>query len=372
MLKFGLARRRVEEPKQKELRTPTRLEVEKFKDAVTRIMSDRSNYGLEVNVRLEHGCPNQCPFCAEKAPKGPEQSMPIELAIAIVDALERIPKEYQDRLTNMVLWYKDNDPLTYPFLRELKARIDISSLTTHITTAVPVGKEDLFVELVRSEHPRLDLRLSLTAWNKERLMRHPRISEMLEGAGFASQRVVVAFVFIGYIELLKLTGNYYERFHLLDSLARHRLMELGCGTYFTPLTRPIKDRMDSKKSSIIPLIGDEHGALISQFRGTDEAVGLQVFTNIVSFSKAVVSGMLKPGELFVIESIPKYAGHAPIDNGGCYVETRDWNLQFKGRIEYDNSFQVKRSSEPYLLIDSNGRITKVNDSYERELSPPVV
>lgn len=359
MNKTALARKTTSKTDPSPLRAPTKQELDKFKDRLTGIMQERA--GVNVFVRLTRGCSNQCPFCSERSEPNPREHMPLKLAVAIYEALERVNEDLKHWICKTVHLYRDSDPLEYLHLLELRKMIIKSSIGGNITTSVPKGSEELFVFLMENSHEKLKLRLSLTAWNKARLMANQKIREMLEKNGIVSKKVVVKFLFV--------TGG------ISSTLANH-LNEHDDNAYIPLQKKVVLLGQHNYNLPVLPIIGDERrGAFLFEANTSVDTDHLPVFTNLVSFSKAVTSGALKPGEPFVIEYLPQERNRVKIDELEIIIDSRDWNFGLVGRIASYSPFSKISDNEGYILIDNHGgiHITNLRGICGLiQLSPPVV
>ncbi len=319
----------------------------KFKQALKNEVS--SGRFEEVWVKLNEGCSNNCPFCYLKAPKGVRNPMPDELVESIAECVGDLPLGVRDNFT--IHPHDNTDPLDR---KDIVSICDIFSRSAKVSfsTAVPVGSEQLFLDVISalSSHPENRIRLSLSPWNEKRLMRNPKIADVVNSCGIEKFQVASFFVVLDNIIRI-FDENEFVR------LAVAKAKSLGLSG---SISKFLKDSFYCKEARIplpiFPIIGTTSAAFF--FACETDQSELSHFSNLISFSRAVNSGALREGTPFLLEYWNN-DGRDYSNDAGLKVITRGWNFSLRGKLFGPKFYEKHMFEAKSLVVGSNGEISVV-------------
>ncbi|MFA6530821.1 MAG: hypothetical protein WCT31_03760, partial [Candidatus Micrarchaeia archaeon] len=225
---------------------------------------------ITTSVGLTRGCNVQCPFCCVDAPNTITRHMPLEFIDVMREAI--IVSCQVPPLINLSL---DGDQMSYPYIREvIRKLIDVARCG--LITAVPIGTEDEFLKVVEMArwdkdgtllkdgfdieiYSGLTVRLSLSRWNEQRLMKHSGIAKFIEGFQIKNHTHPIALVLLDpklYWEMRMDKEDYSDRGRdrLVDA-AIQRATEIYPGVELTQL-QYCPDRY-SRTLPIFPVLGGD-------------------------------------------------------------------------------------------------------------------
>lgn len=295
---------------------PTPQQVDQFKKNF-RIATTQKQFYSALFLELNDGCTVKCPFCQLDSNKVITRQMAPELIDSIGEAYEKNRYSIHD----YIYFQFASDPGDYSYqgidatslALELRKRLLAKGIdpNIHITTAVPVGKEEWFFDTVERGTARLTITLSFSFMNEKRLVMLPEFQEFLK----------------------------MRRIKKHEAVATYR-------EYDEPIKR-------DEEHLNVRILGSNKIARIKPREDGVLKEGLERAENQMDFSRKVLDGRLQERKEFIIEYWTPRISLNPY----CMVEMRNWEIDNVGRA-YSGANSVMRdgSGKNYILVRPDGSI----------------
>jgi|GEM_PF-3385288 hypothetical protein len=277
-----------------------------------------------VAVEMNLGCSNNCPFCQMSSEKGPKRPIPPDLLYIIGEERVIDPRTSSPRI---MLQYA-NEPGDYSFAgwnatdvaRHLSSALLKRGLAPEIsiTTAVPAGKEDWFLRIIKEDIKGLDIRLSFSFMNEKRLTAIPEFQKLCEEFDIKKQDVIARFT-IGQIAKIE------------------------------------KPRVEWDPTiKVAQILGTDKFAHIRMEQSGTDIEGLVSVDNQMAFSKKVLAGEIMEGQTFRMQLWEPYNAIGP---GNSWIQMRNWDILPIGKAYSEESNIGREGSDTNLiLVRSDGSI----------------
>jgi|GEM_PF-6262094 hypothetical protein len=310
-------------------------------------------------VKLNPACSVGCNFCSIKGstPKpsipGP---MPFELARTISEEYSK--SRLYGGLPLYLNW--DSDPLEYPWIRELcfgfREQGNDAIRNVVVSTAAPEKHTFALLDLIRDfSGTGLNIRISLSQANEARLVLGARLSDILRQCKMNKIERIVFFVRIQKEELDK------NGFFGIRALADKKAKTLADAKFVWDSTGFLRNPF-LNDCRLFHLLKTKDAVVFYQHGTANwDPAKLPVFSNLIDFSDAVVSGILREGEPFLMQCWPNGLSYSNENRKGLFITPVDWTLEPIGKLFSPgtlrpHSFYMRA---PELVILTDGSMYKV-------------